>query len=924
MIRAIDYFLEGYDLLNEYNALHVRLPTGAPPTRLGRDEGEWCKQAILSQPVGSSDVATAFATSAARYYAFLRCRHFLDFSTSQSELARLLNTDSPVLARLRSQVSHLVVDEVQDINPVQNELMTLLVGSHGYLTAVGDHRQAIFGWRGGLVELMGNLAKEVRSAKDGQLLELTHNFRSTPRIIELSNAWNRTIQPPDGMPSPDMIHGRLTRTDRDPSHVATVHFESVAEEAEWVAKTISTLVDVAAHEGAAHDAHPEGERGLTYSDIAVLMRSSTDARTFMTTLQDHGIPAVVRAGPDLFGQPEVLLLVGALALTAGIDQLLGGPDNKSMPSRVRSVLAVDPNPDDVIDAAAGVLRQQGLSIDRTMERRLKLSARLIAERLGGTAQPRDKTSPIRCRRLRDFLTTGTTLRRVFPQTLFHMLLEEIGIADWDTESGRGATVLFHLGQLSTMVLGMETPGWTQAGSYKYQIQTLLQWGTQNAATEEAPLLTTPDAVSITTIHSAKGLQFAAVFVSDVRSARFPSSRATRPPALPFEGLMAERIPATDLCDNPARDGERRLMYVALTRAERYLFVTSSKPSDYMGKPAAARRPATGLAALVAAVGGRSIANPLVTPSGVRPVPSHASRETRLVTSFSDLRYFLECPHDFYLRKVLGFAPTIDQAFGYGRGIHNLLREIHSQPKEWAALADDRAALESRLSGLVTQGLFYLRHTTGEPAERMRAKAVQVVADYVERYARELGHLTFEPERPFETLLPEAEVLISGAIDVVRLDDPPRVTIIDFKSGEPESDIKQSLDEDEMRLQVTMYGIAAKHELEYEPDRGLVRYIGEDGGELSVDLNTLALDSARIQLATTSTEIRDRRFHSGPRRGPRDPRHRTRCQECDFLGICGVSILPRSDRTSSGGRNQKPATSRDGSQSRGVRRTGTRY
>ena len=47
-----------------------------------------------------------------------------------------------------------------------------------------------------------------------------------------------------------------------------------------------------------------------------------------------------------------------------------------------------------------------------------------------------------------------------------------------------------------------------------------------------------------------------------------------------------------------------------------------------------------------------------------------SREDRLTTSFSDLRYFLECPHDFYLRVVLGFSPTIDQAFGYGRGVHN--------------------------------------------------------------------------------------------------------------------------------------------------------------------------------------------------------------------------------------------------------------
>src|SRR6185312_10259039 len=101
----------------------------------------------------------------------------------------------------------------------------------------------------------------------------------------------------------------------------------------------------------------------------------------------------------------------------------------------------------------------------------------------------------------------------------------------------------------------------------------------------------------------------------------------------------------------------------------------------------------------------------------------ASNESRLVTSFSDLRYFLECSHDFYLRKVLGFTPTIDQAFGYGRGVHNLMREVHLAPAEWAQLAQDPSALEARLRDMVSSGMFYLRHTTGEPARRMREKGV---------------------------------------------------------------------------------------------------------------------------------------------------------------------------------------------------------
>jgi DNA helicase-2/ATP-dependent DNA helicase PcrA len=262
-----------------------------------------------------------------------------------------------------------------------------------------------------------------------------------------------------------------------------------------------------------------------------------------------------------------------------------------------------------------------------------------------------------------------------------------------------------------------------------------------------------------------------------------------------------------------------------------------------------------------------------------------------MTSFSDLRYFLECPHDYYLRNVLGFAPTIDQAFGYGRGVHNLMREIHRDPARWAALATKPEELRAELEKLVERGLFYLRYTTGEPAENMRRKALKIIAEYVGLYAAELQVLRFEPERPFETLIAEEEVLIAGAIDVIRLDEPPRVTLLDFKSGDTESDIASKLDEDLMRLQVSLYGLAAKHEMEYEPDRGLVRYLGEDDPlkrELIVNLDDPSLEASRKIVVGAAAAIRRREFHTGPRRPPRNKRLTVRCGECDHIGFCGLS------------------------------------
>ncbi len=888
MTETTDRFLYAYDLLNEYNELSVELPQTPRPTALGAPEAEWCRQARLLVDVGTTDAAETFATSAARLYAYFRCRRFLDFSTSQSEAVRLLIGNADALKSLRQRVTHVVVDEVQDVNPVQDTLVRLLVGNSGHLTAVGDHRQAIFGWRGGRVEIMAALAGELAQDGDGEVLELTHNFRSTPRVIAVSNGWNRTIGVPPNLTSPDMLHGRVERTDFDQSHVATLDFPSRADEADWIAQTIQQLVP-APDQGARHDSR-DGDRGLRYSDVAVLLRSTTDARTFMEALRSQGIPAIVRAGPDLFSQPEVLLVAGVLGLSAGLDRFMGGQDARSLPSRINATLGCPAEPLPVIDAAIAQLRSEGVHLAEDVEARIVAAGQAIHQRIStGNRLAAAEIGAIRTRSLRDFLLRGAQpLRRVFPQSIFHDILAEIGVADWDSVGDRSAMAMFHVGQLSSLVTGIETPGWTNTNDYPYQISALLLWGTKNAREEAAPLLVTPEAVHITTIHSAKGLEYACVFLADVCSSRFPSSRATRAPEVPFDGPILTRIDPAQIADNAARDGERRLMYVALTRAERYLFISSSRPSEYF----AARRgtTASGVTDIVQSEGGLGRGNPVDVPASIEILPSEPSRESRLVTSFSDMRYFLECPHDFYLRKVLGFTPTIDQAFGYGRGIHNLLREVHSNPRSWAGMAGDHDALTARIEALIARGLFYLRHTVGEPADNMRRKATEVVAEYIETYADELARLEFEPELEFETLIEEEQVLVSGAIDVVRLDDPPRVTIVDFKSGEPESDDRMSLDEDEMRLQVTMYGLAARHELEYEPDRGLVRYMGEteDGRrELEVELGDEALAEARAIISESARNIRGRQFRLGPARPPRKSTSESRCHECDFIGICGM-------------------------------------
>ena len=881
--QTIDEFLRGYDLLNEYGLLDVDLPDDPPPAT-GEREREWVERARLRTPLADDPTSRAFALSAARYYAYLRARRFLDFSTSQAELVRVLKEERGAMEQIRSRYDHIVVDEFQDVNPIQDQLVRLLLGDTGTLTAVGDHRQAIFGWRGGRVDLMAGWHDELEADPTGETLTLPHNFRSTPRVIDLANRWSDSITELGGMETPHMLHGREGRDDFDATHVATLEFESRLQEAEWIADTVNSLVEE--DRGAAHDKDRDSDRGIGLSDVALLVRSSSDVRTYMQTLESRGIPSIVRAGPDLFAQPEVLLMLGALGVAGGIEKFYGG--YRSVPSIVEDVLGCSPDPEDIVDAACTALRSAGLPIEDDIAARVVRAGRLLRQRLENQTVDRREASALRTRPLAEFLTRRGELRRIFPQTILQWLAAEAGVATWDgSTTPRARAAMFHLGQFSALLTGVETPGWVRPDSLRWQVIALAHWGARNARTDEAPLLVPPDAVTISTIHSAKGLEFPVVFVADVKSRRFPSNQAKRAPTLPFAGPAAVEIDSRRLADNDNYDDERRLMYVALTRAERYLFVTSPEaPSSFKRH----------LDELAAEVGGAVGAPAPEIPTCLRRLPSEFEPASRLVTSFSDLRYYLECPHDYYLRKVLGFAPTIDQAFGYGRGVHNLMREVHSDPVRWADLVDDPARLADEVRGLIDDGFFYLRYTTGEPLRLMQNRAQQIVGEYVRTYREELAGLTFEPERAFETLIEEANVLVSGAIDLIRRDDPPTVTLIDFKSGDPEKQDNNAstLDAEEMALQISLYGLAARRELQYAPNLGLVRYLGTKPGaslserELQIPLTDEAIDSARSSVVDVVGGINGRRWDLGPQRPPRAKGVGSRCEACDFLLLCGRS------------------------------------
>lgn len=870
--KAIETFFATYDQLNEHNQFEVQLTSNNLPNDVAA-ENDWIRGATILTDVGSDSSSQSFGKTAARYYAYMRARRFLDFSTIQSELGRLLRRRPNLIPQLQQMHTHVVIDEVQDTNPVQLQIIETLIGDSGNLTAVGDHRQAIYSFRGGRVDLMADIHQEFSNAEDSDVIELKNNYRSTSRIIDIANRWSQTIKQLGSLPNPLMVHGNANRTDYSDCHISINSFDNTAAEADRIAKTINDLVNVSANTGAQHDDRTE-TRGIGLKDIAILLRSSTDVRIYMNSLRNKNVPFIVKAGPDLFSQSEILLFFACLAMTANLDQFMG----HAITGILKNHLNINNfTPEDVIQAAGNDLVDRGI-LRQGVPDRLALFAKSLNHKLyeGSTNPYASQFQLFKSKDAVKYMRTGGRPRRIFPQEILHWFIEEAELSAIDDRTTTHESILFHVGQFSKLIKDIETPGWTTADDFKYQIIAISVSGISMAKADAASMPTMPDAVTISTIHGAKGLEFPVVFLVDVKARRFPNNMAKRVPKLFLDGSILQTLDPSLLADNANYDGERRLMYVALTRAERYLFVSKSGDNN--------RRFFTPLQTMIQEAGGRiDVSHQDIVQSIIR-TETKTRKDERLVTSFTDLHYYSECPHDYYLRKVLGFAPTIDQAFGYGRAVHNLLREIHSNPAKWGALAANEPLLIQKTTELAQSGKFYLRYTTGKPLENMRRTAQLGLTQYIKNYSEELNTLEFLPETEFETLIPEENLLISGSIDLIRLDDPPKVTIIDFKSGENSDPSASDLSTEIMRQQVSIYGLAAKHELEFEPDRGIIRYIGErtpGQEEEIIELNQQELASTRENVINTVKKIKNRSFYEGP------SQHASgRCKKCDFLRFCG--------------------------------------
>jgi DNA helicase II / ATP-dependent DNA helicase PcrA len=737
-----------------------------------------------------------FKGMAEKFYELLEQFRLLTYGQLISRaVAELEKPD--VAASVHGTLRHLIVDEYQGVNPAQERLIRLLTGPRVELCVVGDDDQAIYQWRGSDVR---NIVQFATRYPGVRTFTITVNRRSRPHIVAAAASFAHSIP------------GRLDKqmsAHRPPAgtEVVTWSADTEADEADRIAETIQRL-------------HTEG---LPYRSIAVLVRTRAAYPRLLDAFDAHDVPVQPAGRTGLFAQPEAQMFGKTYAWLV----------DHRWSSEPRAWGEV-PTDDEVFDSCRDLYGLDDLQDKHVRERLLALKASVPSQD--------------------------------HPVSLvadFYALLGDLGVAEWDADDPMTSARLGTLARCSSILADYEAvrrrsrphreeagaqSGGQDRGNWYYTNLAIYIANYAKGAYEdfdgEPDVLA--DAVDLTTIHKAKGLEWAAVFVPSLTTSRFPSSRTGRPRdwLVPRHLFSPQRYEGSDA-------DERRLFYVAMTRARDWLSLSRHEHIT---------RNRVGASPYHQEVTGHTAGSPLPLP----PVePSQNGNVVEPITlTFSELAAYRACGFSYRLRTVLGFQPFLAPELGYGKAVHHILRAVAEYTIRHGHPPDGQ-----QIGRMLDEG-FFLPAASKTAHHQLKEAARQLVRSYVWEYDDDLRRV-WETERPFELHLPTA--IISGRADVILDRENGQVrslAIVDYKtSADPAAS-------DDYALQLAIYTDAGLRE--GLPIEAAYVHDLKAADREPVDVSPAAITASEQTVETTVADLRQRIFRPSP--GPR-------CRRCDVHSLC---------------------------------------
>ncbi len=734
----------------------------------------------------------------AKYTALLHEHRYLDYSMILTEAVDALANDDSLRAKIADRIKYLIVDEYQDVNPLQECLIKLLHDLGANLCVVGDDDQTIYQWNGSDIQNIVTFSQ--RYPKVTQIA-LDDNFRSSPGVVETAE---RVVQ---------HNTGRLTKAMRSSGSqvyangdLLALDFPDTAAEARWIAEKIIAMV------GTPFSEKGLPQRGLSWSDCAILLRSvSATGDAIVQALRLAGVPFVVKGMKGLFDTDEVKACVATFAYLAD-----------ALPKADLAAAWLDAN--------LGVsTKEVNAAIIWLDNEKADWSNR--------------------------WKKTEYSLQKTYMGLLEQLNIRESRVPPGGAgHVGRAEIVLYNLGMFSQLIADYETinfkSDWSSLysgfnGFLTHQAADYYPEGWETAGYQ------TPDAVQIMTVHQAKGMEFPVIFVPCLQKNRFPSAVIG---GRRWSHVIPEAAVKNAIRFKGTEEDERRLFYVALTRSKKFLYCTWAPGTGTRQKIASPF-----FREVIAA--GRSYVltrDPCVAVTKITQSPANAEQD--ILLTFSELRYFFDCPYQFKLRFLYGFTAPLHEEQGYGKSLHDALAEIHRR-----ALDKDYLT-ETAVDGLLDNH-FHIPYASTASHDNMKRKA----KDTLVRYFGDNGDVLDKIEHsecPVEVKLAD-HIVVAGRVDLIRRTDTGLISIIDFKS------VQRAQAPEVTRVQLDIYALGYKALKGQNPD--LVEIYNLDEGAAGCKRETVddvLLQKTADRVHAAGLDIRANQFCKA-----------SACKGCDMQGVC---------------------------------------
>ncbi len=808
------------------------------------------------------------------YRTILARSGLLDFGDQVLLAYELLRDDPLVAARVRERHRWLLVDEYQDTNRLQGALVDLIAQGSRNLTAVGDDDQSIYRFRGAAIE---NILGFVDRYPDASKAVLTRNYRSTTPILSAARRLIR-FNDPERLETKLGISKELRAEVEGsaPHPVAFRRFRTTADEADWIASEIRSSV----------------ASGRLPRDHAVLVRANVDTAEISRSLNMAGIPWRASGAAGLYDRPEVRLLLAGLRHAADPDA-----------SAPLFLIAADPRfkvPAGTLAAAVGKSRRD--------HRPLREALQAVGAINPDTVRLLSRLSDL----------VKESVERTSGEVLYRWLRESGLLAELTREATpeadeqiRNIGRLFDVVRSRSRLLELD-----RAPFLVRYLEELGEAGDDPSAADVDPDL---DAVALLTVHQAKGLEFPVVFVANMVETRFPARG--RPPRLALAAELGgsdeivprdPRAPETPTAlDEEALREERRLAYVALTRAREQLYLTASERATGGVRPRKVSRfisealdlartqleetPFTGERS--SAVAALEVAEPAAAVLPAR-APG-AAEQTPLTLSYTAIEAYLACPLRYHYQQRLRIPLPPHHAAIYGSALHAAVAEFH-RGQMAGAVPESEALVEALNRSWQSAGFISRTHEEARYAAALKVlerfsdeeRASGTVPAYVEKdFSFEIGGHKIRGRWDRVDVTPLASGERTREIPVIEMSDETLrptlplsdewVVISDYKSGgkdDEEGNVTRARD----ALQLQIYALAWRAATGRLPDEVSLRFL-DSGKTATVPVDPKRIAKARDRIVEAAEGIQSGSMEAKP--------DRMNCTYCAYRELCPSSKAP---------------------------------